>query len=444
MPSGTLVLTLLGLLLVLLNGFFVAAEFAIVKLRRTQADELAQTEGVRGRVLLAVRTHLDAYLSACQLGITLASLGLGWVGEPAFAELVKPALHAFGIADPAIVRSVAFAFAFGLISFLHIVLGELAPKSLAIRRAEEVSLNVALPLYVFHWIMYPFIWLLNGAANLILRGMGVELATEGDEAHSVDELRTVLSASHHHGELGTVEAQIAARGLTLGELVVGDVMRPLSELVWIPADATIEEVLAEVRRSRFTRYPVRDPETLRFVGLLHIKDLLVAQERLRDIRDLRKYLRRLPHVTENAALDEVLVAFRRGDPHFAIVTADLDTETGFVTFELVVEALFGPVEDEFRKGSPAWTQEADGSLTGPASLSILSLEEALNLVAPSVEANSVGGLMIETLGRIPGPGDKVAMPGFDIEVLDAHGPRIDRVRVTRAPDPEAGAEHESG
>jgi len=430
MSIDNLLLTSVGLLLVLLNGFFVAAEFAIVKLRRTQAEELAKTHGLRGRVLRTVRTHLDAYLSACQLGITLASLGLGWIGEPAFARLIEPALAYVGVIDPKVVHSIAFAFAFGLISFLHIVLGELAPKSLAIRRAEAVSLNTALPLYVFYWVMYPFIHALNGAANVILRRLGVELATEGDEAHSIDELRTVLRASHRHGELGAIETQILTRGLDLGDLVVGDVLRPLAELVWIRLDATIDEVLAEVRASRFTRYPVRDPQTERFVGLLHIKDLLTATERLRDIRDLRPYLRKLPHVGEGDRLEAALAAFRRGDPHFAIATDTLGTEIGFLTFEHVVEALFGPVEDEFSKTSPAWQRADDGSLTGAGSMSLLSLEEALGVLAPEVNVNSVGGLITETLGRIPVAGERIAFPEFDIEVLAMDGPRIDKVQVS--------------
>jgi CBS domain containing-hemolysin-like protein len=430
MSIDNLLLTAVGLLLVLLNGFFVAAEFAIVKLRRTQAEELAKTHGLRGRVLRTVRTHLDAYLSAYQLGITLASLGLGWIGEPAFARLIQPLLAYVEITDPKVVHSISFAFAFSLISFLHIVIGELAPKSLAIRRAETVSLNTALPLYAFYWVMYPFIHLLNGAANIILRGLGIELATEGDDAHSIDELRTVLRASHRHGELGATETQIITRGLDLGDLVVGDVMRPLAELVWIGLDATIDEVLTEVRTSRFTRYPVRDPETQGFVGLLHIKDLLTAEERLRDIRDLRPYLRKLPHVDEHQQLESALVAFRRGDPHFAIVTGTLGTEIGFLTFEHIVEALFGSVEDEFSKTGPAWQRAEDGSLTGAGSLSLLSLEEALGVLAPEVDANSVGGLVTETLGRIPVAGERIAFPEFEIEVLSTDGPRIDTVRVS--------------
>jgi CBS domain containing-hemolysin-like protein len=174
---------------------------------------------------------------------------------------------------------------------------------------------------------------------------------------------------------------------------------------------------------------VRDPDTLRYVGLLHIKDLLTTTERLRDIRTLLPYLRRLPHVDENDRLEAILANFRRGDPHFAIVTGTLGTEIGFLTFEHIVEALFGPVEDEFAKSSPVWRRAEDGSLVGAGSLSLLSLEEALGIPTPAVGANSVGGLVMEALGRIPAAGERVAFPEFDIEVLTTDGPRIDQVRV---------------
>ena len=429
MSNTTLLLAAAGFLLVLLNGFFVAAEFAIVKLRQTQANELARTRGLRGRILLKVRTHLDAYLSACQLGITLASLGLGWIGEPAFARLLEPGLLMAGVDDSQVLHSISFAVAFTFISFLHIVLGELAPKSMAIRRAEVVSLRTALPLYLFHWVMYPFIYVLNSAANAIVRRMGVELATEGDTVHSAEELRSVLLASHSHGELGAVEARLLVHGLELGELLVGDIMRPLADLVWIPVGSPIEEVLAEVRTSRYTRYPVRDPDTGRFVGLLHIKDLLSRDERLRDIKDLHPYLRKLPRIDQEAPLSELLAQFRKGAPHLAIVTDRLDNEIGFVTFELVIEALLGPVQDEFTKTEPRWTRAEDGSLTGPGSLSLFSLEDALGRPVPVVEANSVAGLLIEQLGRIPSPGEKVHFPGFEMEVLSVDGPRVENVRI---------------
>jgi CBS domain containing-hemolysin-like protein len=440
MSTETLLLTLLGFALVFLNGFFVAAEFAIVKLRRTQADELGRTHGLRGRVLRTVRTHLDAYLSACQLGITLASLGLGWIGEPAFARLLEPVLAFVGVDDPQVLHSIAFAVAFAFISFLHIVLGELAPKSVAIRRAEAVSLNTALPLYVFYWLMYPFIYVLNGAANVIVRRLGVELASEGDAVHSVDELRSVLRASHRHGELGSVETQILVHGLELGELTIGDLMRPLSELVWLSAGSSIGAVLAEVRSTRYTRYPVRDPESGRFTGLLHIKDLIAADERLRDIQDLQRYLRRMPYFDENASLLKVLKAFRTGDPHFGIVTDTLGTEIGFVTFEHVIEALFGPIEDEFAKKSPSWQRAGDGSVSGAGSLSLLSLEDAIGKPTPSVDVNSIGGLVQERLGRLPRQGERIRFAHFEVEVLQMAGPKIELVRVTpiEAPASTAG------
>lgn len=439
MSPETLLLALAGFALVFLNGFFVAAEFAIVKLRRTQAEELARVHGLRGRVLRTVRSHLDAYLSACQLGITLASLGLGWIGEPAFARLLEPLLRHFGVTEPEVVRSIAFAVAFAFISFLHIVLGELAPKSIAIRRAEAVALITALPLYVFYWLMYPFIYVLNGAANVIVRWIGVELASEGDAVHSVEELRTVLRASHHHGELGPVETQILVHGLDLGDLVVGDLMRPLSELVWIASDSPINGILEEVRSSRFTRYPARDPNTGRFTGLLHIKDLVASEQRLRDIHDLRPYLRRLPYFEEGAPLLRVLKAFRSGDPHFAIVTDPLGTEIGFVTFEHVIEALFGPIEDEFVKKSPSWQRAGDGSVSGPGSLSLLSLEDAIGRPMPAVDVNSIGGLVQERLGRLPQAGERIRFREFEVEIVEMAGPRIELLRV-RPTAPSGGDE----
>jgi CBS domain containing-hemolysin-like protein len=428
MSPGTLLLAALGVLLVLLNGFFVAAEFAIVKLRMTQAQDLARTGGLRGRVLRTVRTHLDAYLSACQLGITLASLGLGWIGEPAFAQLLKPALEMAGVTEPKIVQGIAVAVAFALISFLHIVVGELAPKSIAIRKAEEVAMSAALPLYLFYWLMYPFIYVLNGAANFIVRRMGVELATEGDTAHSQQELHSVLRASHRHGELDSLEARLLVRSLEFSQIVVGDLMRPITELVWLPLDEPIENALRQIRTSRFTRYPVRDPSD-RFAGLLHIKDLLLANERLHDIKGLQPYLRRLPSIGDSAPVPQLLATFRQDSTHFALVTDEHGNEIGFVTFEHLIEAILGPVEDEFSKADQTWKHAEDGSLVGHASLSLLSLEDALQRPVPEVNANSVGGLVLEQLGRLPAAGERVAFPNFEIEILDVKGPRIGRVRV---------------
>ena len=370
-----------------------------------------------------MRSNLDAYLSACQLGITAASLGLGWIGEPAFARLLEPVLLMAGIDDPQVMHSISFAVAFTFITYLHIVLGEQAPKSMAIRKAEAVSLGTALPLYIFHWVMYPFIYILNSSANAIVRRMGVETA-ERDRRRAFRRGAAQRAAREPSARRARrpVEARLLVHGLELDDLLVGDVMRPLADLAWIEVGQPIDEVLAEVRTSRYTRYPVRDPETGRFVGLLHIKDLLTRDERLRDIQDLHPYLRKLPRIDQEASLSELIAQFRKGAPHLAIVTDRLDNEIGFVTFELVIEALLGPVQDEFTKAEPRWTRADDGSLTGPGSLSLFSLEDALGRPVPVVEANSVAGLLIEQLATDPGPGRNRAFPGFRDRRPVGHGP----------------------
>ena len=419
----------LALTLVLLNGFFVAAEFAIVKLRRTRAEELAETEGVRGRVLLSVRTHLDGYLSACQLGITLASLGLGWIGEPAFARVVEPALALLSISSQRVVDWISFGLAFGLISFLHIVIGEQAPKSLAIRQTEAVSLWSAPILWLFYRIAYPFIWILNGSALVLLRMLGVRLEGEGEDAHSTDELKQAVLASHLHGELDPAETAILQHGLEIGELTVGDVMQPLGDLVAIDVDAPIEEILELIRRSRFSRYAVYEGDRTNLVGLLHIKDLITAEERLRDIRDLRPYLRDLRRVDEDLDILELLALFRAGAPHLAAVQDEVGTVIGFVTLEQALETLVGPIEDEFRRELTGWLRRPNGTLTGRGSLSIVSLEHALGREIDFQEANSLGGMVQWALGRLPQAGDRVDFEGFTAEVLKMRGPRVHLMRI---------------
>jgi len=422
-------LTLLAIVLVLLNGFFVAAEFAIVKLRLTRAHELAEEAGLRGRLLFDVRTNLDAYLSACQLGITLASLALGWVGEPAFASLIEPLLARIGVTSPTIVHGISFATAFGLITFLHIVLGEQAPKSLAIREAEAVSLWTAPFLWLFHRLMYPFIWILNGSATFILRVAGVDLERESDEAHTSAELKQMFLASHRHGELDKAESQILQHTLELGELTVGDVTRPFSDLFALDVDAPIGEILEQIRESRFSRYAVYEGDRTNLIGLLHIKDLITAEERLRDIRNLHPYLRELPRVDENMDIMDLLALFRGGTPHLAAVQDEVGTVIGFVTFEHVLETLVGPIEDEFRKELAGWQRRPDGTLTGRGSLSIVSLEHALGREIEFDEANSVGGMVQWALGRLPQAGDRVEFDGFRAEVMSMRGPRVHTIRV---------------
>lgn len=432
-----LLLVALAVLLVLLNGFFVAAEFAIVKLRQIQAEEFARTHGWIGRVLRSVRSHLDAYLSACQLGITLASLALGWIGEPAFANLIEPALRVVGLASPEVVHGTALALAFGVISFLHIVLGELAPKSMAIREPETVSLWTAVPLFAFYWIMYPFIWLLNGSANRVLRWAGVELAKEGGAAHSLEEIRHILARSRRHGGLDAQKADLATRALDFFELEAGDLMQPASDLASLTLEMTPAEVLEHLEAARYQRYPVFQHDRENLLGLVQVKDLLPAL-RLGRPPDLRALARPAMLVHRDQPLPRLLHRFREGGPQLALIVDDLGQVVGFLTLHDVAEAMFGRIQDEYRRGARDWKRLDDGSYVGSGTLSVYSLERLLNVEVPVRDVDSVGGLVMWKLDRVPHPGDRAVFDGFELRVVRMHGTRIAELKVyPRPPAPSA-------
>lgn len=421
-------LTLLAFAFVLMNAFFVAAEFAIVKLRYTKAEELANTKGMRGRVLHKVHSHLDEYLSACQLGITLASLGLGWVGEPAFAELVEPVLSVVGVTSPDIVHGMSFVIAFATISYLHIVVGELAPKSVAIRKPEPVSLLTAIPLFSFYWLMYPFIYVLNGSANLLLKAAGVELHGEHEQAHSVAELKKVLRASHSHGELGRASANLLNRAFELNELTAGDLMRPDEEMVMLNIQQGIPEVLATIRKYRYSRYPVYEGDPDNVLGILHVKDLITILENPEPAADIRPLIKPALTINSNRSAMGILKSFQQGFPHFAIVGDEYGNVEGFVTLDHVVEVLTGNIPDEFSHRKLDWIPQANGSFLGHGSLSIYSLERLLNVeVSTFPDVNSVGGLIMDKLERIPEVGDKATFDEFELEVTEIDGARITTV-----------------
>jgi CBS domain containing-hemolysin-like protein len=283
----------LALFLVALNGFFVAAEFGIVTLRKTRVRAIAKTGGLRGRILYKVHSQLDAYLSACQLGITLASLGLGWVGEPAFASLLEPVFGLLGVTSEKIIHGVSFVMAFSVISFLHIVVGELAPKSLAIRVPEAVGLWSALPLYGFYWAMYPAIWLLNGSANLVLRIAGLSGVGGHDTHYSNEELKLILrtNTSTSNERYTHDERHILAQSLEFGQRTVSDLMRPINEVSALYASRSLESNLETMRRNRFSRYPYFDEEGEEVLGVIHLKDLFFAEQSGKEITDLADFLR---------------------------------------------------------------------------------------------------------------------------------------------------------
>jgi CBS domain containing-hemolysin-like protein len=426
-------LILFALLLVLLNGFFVAAEFAMVKLRSTRVETIASEYGWRGRILRTVHGQLDAYLSACQLGITLASLGLGWVGEPAFAHLLTPLLEEIGLDNPALVHGIAFFSAFFVISYLHIVVGELAPKSWAIRQPELLSLWTAVPLYLFYWAMYPAIWVLNTSANTILRiaGQG-EPGPHHEHHYSRDELKLILHSSRA-SDPSDQGMRVLASAVEMGELEVVDWANSREDLVCLAADASLEEILEEIRRYKYSRYPVLDAEQ-QFIGLLHIKDLLLALPeggQAAAAFDLRPLLRPLERVSRHMPLGRLLEQFRQGGAHFALVEEADGKVVGFLTMEDVLEVLVGDIQDEHRKTERGLLAYQPGKLLVRGDTPLFKIERLLEVDLDDVEADTLAGLIYDSLKRLPSEDETLETHGLRIIVKKMKGPKILLAKVLK-------------
>ncbi|OEC36947.1 Hemolysin, contains CBS domains [Pseudomonas cuatrocienegasensis] len=427
-------LILFAFVLVLLNGFFVAAEFAMVKLRATKVEALAEQHGWRGHILRTVHNQLDAYLSACQLGITLASLGLGWVGEPAFAHLLEPLFAAAGIQSPAVVHGAAFFTAFFIISYLHIVVGELAPKSWAIRKPELLSLWTAVPLYLFYWAMYPAIFLLNASANAILRiaGQG-EPGPHHDHHYSRDELKLILHSSRA-SDPSDQDMRVLASAVELGELEVVDWANSREDLVYLALDAKLDEVFSVFRRHKYSRYPVFDETAGEFVGVLHIKDLLLhlsLLEMLPSALKLAELMHPIERVSRHMPLSSLLEQFRQGGSHFALVEEADHKVVGYLTMEDVLEALVGDIQDEHRKAERGILAYQPGKLLVRGDTPLAKVERLLSVDLDHVEAETLAGLIYDTLKRMPSEEEVLEVDGLRIIVKKMKGPKIILAKVLK-------------
>lgn len=429
--GSNLLLVFAAFLLVLLNGFFVAAEFGLVKLRQTHVQAMAKTHGRRGRLLVKVHQDLDAYLSACQLGITLSSLGLGWIGEPAFSRLLEPLLQAAGIDSPQLVHGISFVVAFFTISYLHIVVGELAPKSLAIRMSEKVGLWTAPPLYVFYWAMYPAIWLLNHSAGKVLSLLKLDGNTGHDSHYSADELKLILRSSRADGQFTGDEWRVLAQSLDFRKLEVSDLMRPFNEAVCLRAEDDFQTSLDRAAQHRFSRYPYLD-DNGHVQGIIHLKDVLFAMQKHDDV-DLGELLRPALRVSPHLSAMELFRRLQQGAPHFAIVEDSDDGQPlGYLTLDNLLGAMVGEIRDEFRQARNEWARLDDGSLLGKGSLPIFTLERALGVdIEPDQgeEVDTVGGLIFSRLGNVPSEGERIRFEHFDAVVKKMHGPRIVLLRI---------------
>lgn len=425
-----------ALLFVLLNGFFVAAEFSLVKLRSTRVALIKKNYGYRGKILAYVHQHLEAYLSSCQLGITLASLALGWIGEPAFAYTFAAVFTYFHIISPEIIRLISFIIAFAIISFLHIVLGELVPKSLAIRQAEKLSIWTAVPLYWFDWIMYPAIWTLNSSANYLLKLMGWGATIKGDYFYSTEEIKLILDASRVRGELTTDETNILEQTLDFADLEVGELMRPQDEMVIMDLHAPLAENLKIAAETRYSRYPIYDSKKQEMVGLIHVKDIFDVMYQHKTVSRLETYLRPVLKISPRMSVLTLLRKFREGAPHFALIYKNQDL-IGFVTLDDLLHILIGHINDEFHRTHDDWEKNAEGNFVVRGDCPIYSLERALDrdidLYDIEPEPETLTALIINYLGRMPEQNEVVEFKEFKAVVKKIRGSRILTVIVVPKP-----------
>jgi CBS domain containing-hemolysin-like protein len=427
-PSSTAAGVAAALLLVLANGFFVAAEFAIVKVRGTQLQPLA-ARSARARLALHITSHLDSYLAACQVGITLSSLALGWLGEPAIAGLIElPLAAVIGSFAPAVAHGIAIALAFALISALHIVLGELAPKSVAIQRALPTALWAAYPLHWFYRAMYPFIAALNTIGNAVVRRFGLQTASAAERAHSPDELGLILDDASRAGTLESVERDMARRALTFGDRTVSSLMVPRTEMISVSEGATVPEMLALSAAHPFTRLPVHRSGGEEILGVLHIRDLAHAKSSEITAGELSRPVAIVP---ENADLLDALALFRRERTPVAVVIDEYGGTAGIVTLGAIAELLLGQVGDEFEPGRVLFDERPDGSLLIDGLTPLEDVRERLGIELADVPADTISGLIVDRLGRVAAVGDAVDEEGVRFEVIAVDGHRIDKVRAIR-------------
>jgi CBS domain containing-hemolysin-like protein len=423
----------LGIVFVLVfaNGFFVAAEFALVGARRSKIDAMVARGDSRARTVRHALTHLDRYISGTQLGITLASLALGWLGEPALAAMIDRGFAALGvdIGGGTAHTTAAITIAFLTITFLHIVLGELAPKTLALVAPEGVSRWVARPLILFSRIMSPFIWLLNGAANLLLRPFGIRTVSEAGHVHSADELRLLVVQAREHGTLDAADSAMLAGVFDFHHKRARDVMRPRTEVVALPIEAIEDEVRQHVYEERYSRYPVYEGTLDNIVGVFVAKDLLF--HRGAEPFQLRKAIREPLFVPDSRPAERVMDDLRKTRAQMAIVLDEFGGTAGVLTLEDLVEEVVGDIADEYDVQSRT-SIETEGILELVGSMSLVDVRSDYGLRIPEGSWTTLGGFVFSQLGRVAAVGDRVQFPGGELEVVAMDGRRVAALRVHRA------------
>jgi CBS domain containing-hemolysin-like protein len=424
-------LKILALLaLVALNGFFVAAEFALVRIRETQLDILVARGWRRAKMARHIVRNLNSYLSATQLGITMASLGLGWIGEPVFVALLSPVLGFFGVESATWLHSLSFAIGFSALTFLHITVGELAPKWMTIQKPMPVALGAAYPLQWFYLAFYPFNRLLNRAARLLLEKAGISPDGASDSPQSEEELRLVLSSA----KSAPVGRNILLNALDLRHRIAREVMRPRQEVVAFNTEAAMADCLALAEKTRYSRFPLCVAGDLdKMQGVVHIKDLYASRETARTAADLLPSARPLIYIPETARLEKLLQLFLDRKAHFAVVVDEYGGTTGIVTLENVLETLVGQIQDEFDSEKSELVRLSENIWEAAGTLPLHELEKIIGQMPHDEGVATASGWLTERLGGFPKTGDATSIGACELRVEEMDGRRVARFKIIKSP-----------
>jgi len=422
-------------LLLFSNGFFVASEFAMVKVRKTRVEQLVKEGNSDAKLAQKAIDDLDKFIAAVQLGVTISSIGLGWVGEGTLARIIEPVFSIIPGINPTIAtHTVSATLAFCLITFLHVVLGELIPKSIALEYTEKTALWVARPMHGISYVFTPFIWALNGFGNIILKILNIPHANKASSVHSTEELDMLVDASYDGGVLNETEKDILHNVFKFSDLTAKQVMVPRTDMVCIPDDMSLEDLNKLAAESQYTRYPVYNEDIDHIIGLIHVKDLysLAIKDQNCPIKDL---LREILLVPETITMDNLVLEFKKRKGQIAIVVDEFGGTSGLITLEDVLEEIFGDVQDEFDEEEESNIEEiSENTYLANAMMRLDELSEYFELDNDEFEdddVDTIGGLVVKILGRIAEVGDQVEFKDLTFTVKEIDGARITKLEILR-------------
>ncbi|WP_137743629.1 hemolysin family protein [Robertmurraya siralis] len=419
-------------ILIALTAFFVASEFAIIRIRSSRVEQLIEEGSKSAIAAKKVITHLDEYLSACQLGITVTALGIGWLGEPTIAKMLTPLFMEFNIPSP-LSHAVSIAIAFLFITFLHVVVGELAPKTVAIRKAEKITLVVARPLIWFYRLFYPFIWTLNGAARIIVGWFGLKPAKENEEAHSEEELRLILSESYKSGEINQSEFKYVNKIFEFDDRIAKEIMVPRTEIVSLSKDDTIKTFLEVMYIEKFTRYPIIDGDKDHIIGLVNLKEIMTDLLNHPEIasQTLESYIRPIIRVIDTVPIGDLLIKMQKERIHMAILMDEYGGTSGLVTVEDIIEEIVGEIRDEFDMDEVSEVRKInDDHYILDSKVLVSEVNELFNLNINDEDVDTIGGWIL-TENYEAQEGDIIEIDSYSFKIIEMEDHHIKYIEVTR-------------